>query len=328
MPSFFDEIRRKAEQARNQAEQARNQAENKRREADNQRREADRLRNEWYGHVGIINNLNKQHTTDVNTISTLTNQVKLAKEQATAQQDWINYWQLQNTNANKTIIDLSNQINQLNTQVKNLQDLNSTYLINYNNAVDSAEIAIKRVDGIAVTEGFNSITGYTNGNIDGNVRLTIASLGGLVGGTDSNSKDGIIADIKSQKKQDKYEDALLYQAIYQQNKTLERKIQETKNGNTTDTQKIGYIQDKLDSATTVSFYMLIVYYIVLFISIYFFYINVTMTRNTKLLIFTGFAVYPWVIYLLEEWIYYLLSYIFSVALGTPFRPGITLVRTS
>jgi chromosome segregation ATPase len=223
----------------------------------------------------------------------LRNQVRNSYSQIQSLESSINQYNNKNKDAVKKIDSLKSEQSSLTTQVKDLSKQQAELTDAYKKETKQAEIATTEYDG--VQEGFREgASGIQQHVID----LEQASLEGRVN---------------------------LYNAIYAQNDTLANQKQNTQNSYTTDDQKVNYVQQQLDSIGSLGFYMLIAYYIVVFLSIYFLYISTAVGRSVKILIFLVFVAYPWVIYLLEEWIYFVVVFILNTLSGNVFTPSTRLV---
>ena len=206
------------------------------------------------------------------------------------------------TNARKTVSTLTAQVQTLTEQLSKFADIHTNLKKVYNNGLNVEKIAQDRIKG--VPENFQDMYTSFQEGYEGIAQAMI--------------------DLKILNAQGKLD---MYKTVLAQNNTLLQQKQTMQNTYTTDNQKVNYIQEKLDSTSNIWVYMMIVYYLIVLISVYFLYVSVTMSRPIKIIIFLAFVAYPWVIYMLEEWLYFGLVYFSSIVMGNVFQKTTDLAKS-
>ena len=108
----------------------------------------------------------------------------------------------------------------------------------------------------------------------------------------------------------------LHKEIVLQNENLLQEIKKMEQDYSTDEQKVYYLNQQILLLQYISFYFFIIYYIILCIFIYsFIYGKITYSRNIIIFVSILFAIYPYVISLIEYILYEFSKYIYSLING-------------
>ena len=112
---------------------------------------------------------------------------------------------------------------------------------------------------------------------------------------------------------------ILYNQLISENARIMQYIQLLKSQKTTDTQRFQYQSSTSDTLSMVYNGLFMVYFIVLLILCYMLFIkNQVYSRGFKIGIILLFLAYPFVIYLLETWIYIGGNYIYTMLIQAPY----------
>ena len=118
------------------------------------------------------------------------------------------------------------------------------------------------------------------------------------------------------------EDYEKYKIIKAQNEILNSQIQNLKEYYTTNKSESLYKIQKVNELRKYNFILFVLYYIcVIILALYFFMLNRTLISfNTKIIITVLFVLYPFLIDIIEQYLYFIYLYIYAYISGIAYIP--------
>lgn len=101
-----------------------------------------------------------------------------------------------------------------------------------------------------------------------------------------------------------------------QEEVLDKHIDYLEDKQSTDFQKTAYESNEVDKLNYWSGYLIRVYYVIILVLSYFIVMEPSISRYLKAIIIFGFIVYPFIIYTIQEYVYVILRYMYSLFTST------------
>lgn len=112
----------------------------------------------------------------------------------------------------------------------------------------------------------------------------------------------------------------LFNAVNEQNELLEFETTKLNDVYSTNNREASFTYPKYQWYVRINFFLWIIYYILALVSIYYLYFkNTTLTSPSKHIICIAFLVYPMFIFTIENLLYKLVTYLFSLFSGMPYK---------
>ena len=250
-------------------------------------RELNNLRNSYNGQINDLKNQisNKQKDVDslYKKVRDISKDLKESQESDKEHIRQLNDWRMKYNDSQKKVADLKKEIKSLETQIEDL-------LKRMNNLKTSAEVSATTTNALS-----NSLEQMTNINKD-----TI-----IEGAT---AMDTIL---NTQKINNSF-----YDAVIAQNDTIDNKIQDVNSKYTTDDKKTVYQLQKNTLLMKVNFSLLLVYYGLVIVFMYVFYKKyINLSKYVIALVFVLVCAYPWVISMIEAFLYLIGRYFIAIIHG-------------
>ena len=112
----------------------------------------------------------------------------------------------------------------------------------------------------------------------------------------------------------------LFNAVKEQNELLEFETTKLNNVYSTNNREASFTYPKYQWYVRINFFLWITYYILVLVSLYYLYFkNTTLSNVSKHMICIVFLIYPMFIFTIENLIYRLITYLFSLFSGIPYK---------
>jgi hypothetical protein len=224
----------------------------------------------------------------------------------------VNQLQQENNSLRQTNDDLKSGNNSLVSSINDLKNkINNPLKDNYGNQInipsssDLSETSKKPV--YSQNSGYDQLTQALKANVDNYYSLMNRQI---------TKKAEIQSDLDKYKALGANTIDIKYKLVKNENDIIENKIGELKDTYSTDNQKVRYQADKIISLRAMNFILYIVYFVLFLTLIYVLvFMNKTLSMKMKIVIIIIFFLYPFVIDLFQQFLYFLWKYIYAILNG-------------